>query len=62
MVIPETGKVVVYIQDRNGVDTGLSSMYSSLNSAERMLSYTETYVVTDLSSLSLTGAACLDAS
>lgn len=34
-------------------------MYSSLDSAARLLSYTETYVVTDLSSLSLTGAACL---
>jgi hypothetical protein len=41
MVIPETGQVVVYIQDRNGVDTGLASMYSSLDSAERLLSYTE---------------------
>ncbi len=59
MVIPETGKVVAYVQDRNGVDTGLASMYSSLDSAERLLSYADLYVEPDLSSLSLTGAACL---
>jgi hypothetical protein len=47
MVIPEKGQVVAYIRDRNGVDTGLSSMYSSLDSAERLLAYSDVYTAVE---------------
>lgn len=45
MVMPE-GNVVAHIPDRTGADTGLASMYSSLDSAERLLAYADVYLCT----------------
>jgi len=52
MVIPETEKVVAYVPDSTGAGTGLLNMFSSLDGADRVLSYAGIYAVTDLSTLS----------
>jgi hypothetical protein len=51
MVLPETEKVVAYVPDRTGVGTGLLNAFSSLDSADWILSYAGLYRVTDLSTL-----------
>lgn len=51
MVLPETEKVVAYVPSRTATSTGLLETYSSLDAADRMLSYAGLYPVTDLSTL-----------
>ncbi|MGH3770256.1 MAG: hypothetical protein ACRDRW_02465 [Pseudonocardiaceae bacterium] len=51
MVLPETEKVVAYIPPSTGVGIGLVNAFTSLRSADRILSYMGIYPITDLATL-----------
>lgn len=51
MVLPETEKVVAYVQSRTGVGTAMLTTFASLDSAALILSYADLYPATDVPEL-----------
>ncbi|MGH3720301.1 MAG: hypothetical protein ACRDRI_15940 [Pseudonocardiaceae bacterium] len=51
MVIPETGKVVIYVAGSTGVGSGLVNAFASPHTADRVLSHMGIYPAADLATL-----------